>query len=150
MFKPWDWKLKESRGGPDHFLYITFESGSGESLRAVFARKIPQGYVADPLRVDSYCDSRTAEKLLLQKKTGEVHNIWVYDDLTIENEKIVAESGYGEGTPQCVAALTNYVVELARQRPIQEWQVTGGGQGYVSMTVAKGKDSTSFLEYLKP
>ncbi len=148
MLKPWDWKLQQKGGGPNHYLTIWFESGTGQSLRRLFTQNVPYGYVANPFSTHSYCDITTAQKLLKEKQTDERMDVRYSDIVDIEDERVSATSVDGIGSLECVESLTEYVAALACNRSIQKWSITGGGRRYNPMVVAEGKGSASFLNYL--
>lgn len=127
---PWYWKIKRCDSGPNYHLELKFDISDAEF----------QPWVEQWLRSDYTLVSQHASVWRHQdSRPSSYLNVTLYPNATVG-----IELGWGIERPDADALIQQL---LCSSKPLVEWRISAGGEGYGWKNFGDGLDMASLVNY---
>lgn len=146
--RPWQWKLRETRAGPDHCARLCFVESIPRLLpsavgRGELAGFDPFHYVdAEGLYVLRYVDRFNAPAFAGNLSGYSSRNIWTYRTVEVRGSRLMFANGYGTWDPETLTAQTALLYRLCTSEAgltLADWSIFGNESGVVAQGVGWGE-----------
>ena len=160
--KTWCWQADTMGKGPDWLMLVRVHPDNIPALAELALNTQLQGFQqlittetgTDGLptgTVYHFIDVTNAQTYQNNLSSSDLHNIWIYNLVQINQDTLLLEAGYaGRGqdyaqveTALLLAVLANPAIQ------VQTWEVLAGGNGYEFVPLCSGVDGVSLRNYLQ-
>ncbi|GAB4110489.1 MAG: hypothetical protein Fur005_11020 [Roseiflexaceae bacterium] len=149
--KPWSWEVAGSGQGPDWVFLLEIAPMSLDRQATITQLPPPSGYELCGLdgRRFIWMDQQNAENYR-RNLGGATQNIWIYDAIQLEAQRLTCEAGYGGRGGELHTTATTWVLDLIDRGLIRLnfWSVMAGGNGYEYHAFAQGEGEEALRAYL--
>lgn len=159
--KLWCWELAAQAAGPDWLCRLIWaHSSSSELLKIIGQQQLPgfmllnyqgactlhQGICEYHTFIDGDNHSAFAQNVA----GGEARNLWLYNTISLHQNVLEIEHGYGGREDNYARTETSFLLGLLAQPKLglQHWGIYAGGQGYPWLALREGSNADELERYI--